>query len=123
MLSFGHQIRAKVKITDVFLKGEKEKVKLLGIWVDSRYDFDIHLNHVIKSCTINLSQVSITLDDSEEHKRTIGVFCHSTDQLQFISLLQTTEDPNQDPEDYRRSKPTLQHDRLGDHDQFKDKTV
>ena len=50
-------IRAKSKTSTVYLGDdpEKDKVKLLGLWIDRRYDFDVHLNHVIQSCTFKLA--------------------------------------------------------------------
>ena len=50
-------IRSKSKTKTIYLEGKEEvpKAKLLGIWVDTRYDFMDHLNHVIRSCTYKLS--------------------------------------------------------------------
>ena len=36
---------------------EEKKVKLLGLWVDSRYEFIDHVNHLIKVCRYKLSCV------------------------------------------------------------------
>ena len=50
-------IRSKARTATIYLgdKKEEDKIKLLGLWVDNRYDFDFHLNYVVRSCTYKIS--------------------------------------------------------------------
>ena len=50
-------LRSKAKTKTIYLEGKEEvkKAKLLGVWLDSRYQFFDHLNHVIKTCTYKLT--------------------------------------------------------------------
>ena len=50
-------LRSKKKTMEVVMNGKKEekKVKLLGLWIDSRYEFVDHVNHLIKVCSFKLS--------------------------------------------------------------------
>ena len=50
-------LRSKAKTQDIFWNGKpaETKVKLLGLWIDSRYEFLDHVNHVVKVCSYKMS--------------------------------------------------------------------
>ena len=50
-------IRSKGKTLDIYWNGSREvsKAKLLGVWFDSKYNFEEHLNHVVRICSYKLS--------------------------------------------------------------------
>lgn len=50
-------LRSKKKTLEITMNGkpEEKKVKLLGLWIDSRYEFDDHLNHLIKVISYKIS--------------------------------------------------------------------
>ena len=50
-------IRSKARTVNIVWNGKPEetKVKLLGIWLDSRYEFLDHVTHLVQVCSYKMS--------------------------------------------------------------------
>ena len=50
-------LRSKPKLQTIMWNGkeEEQKVKLLGLWLDNRYDFADHVNYLIQCCSFKIS--------------------------------------------------------------------
>ena len=52
-------IRSRAKTKEIIWndKPEEKKVKLLGVWLDSRYEFTDHVNYLVKICSYKISSI------------------------------------------------------------------